>query len=463
WVVGAYALAFASLMLPFGTLADRLGRRRVMAVGLLVFGAGSILGVVSTSAGMLIGARVVMGIGAAASEPGTLSMIRHIFPETEDRAQALGVWAAVSGLALAAGPVIGGLLVGVWSWRGVFAFNVAVAVAGLVGAYWVLPESREQQLRSLDVPGFILGAVALVSATFATMHGEAAGFAAPEVLALYVVAAVTGVLFVFVERRAAQPILDLRFFRVPAFVGANVVAFTTYFALFAVFFFVPLYLQLVGSASPYHIALLFLPLAVVLIAGSALNGRWVAVSGPTLPMTLGCVVSGVAIIVINSVIKPNSGLADIGWLLALAGAGLSLVIVPANSTVLDVVPSARSGMAASAVNTSRELGAVAGVAVLGAIVNAQLTVNLNRSLIAAHIPKGLRELVITAVTTGNYGPGSTQNVPTTGPTGQLIQRVLNEAEGAFTTGLNIVLLLSGALMLASMIAALATARHTVVE
>ncbi len=463
WVVSSYALAFAALMLTFGTLGDRFGRRRVMAIGLVVFGAGSILGMLSVSPGMLIGARVVMGVGAAASEPGTLSMIRHLYPETEDRAQALGVWAAVSGLALAAGPVIGGVLVGVWSWRGVFAFNVAVSVAALAGVYGALPENRDDRDRKLDVGGFVFGAGALVAATFATIDGETAGYTSPQVLAMYLVAAAAMVVFIAVERRAEQPVLDLRYFREPAFVGANVVAFTTYFALFAVFFFIPLYLQLVGSATPYHIALLFLPMAVMLVAGSALNGRWVALSGPTLPMALGCLTSGGALLLINALITPSSGLADIGWTLALAGAGLSLVIVPANATALDVIPSARSGMAASAVNTSRELGAVAGVAVLGAIVNAQLTVNLSRSLIAAHIPKGLRDLVITAVTTGAYGPNSTQGVPTTGPTGALIQKVISEAEGAFANGLEIVLILAGVLMLASTIAALATTRRTVAQ
>ena len=155
WVVSAYALTFAALMLAFGTLSDHLGRRRVMALGLVVFTSGSIIGAVATSSGVLIGARVVMGVGAAASEPGTLSMIRQLYPDRGERAQALGVWAAVSGLALAAGPVIGGALVGVWSWRAVFVFNIAAGAVALAGVMTILPEPGNLDRRKLDLLGFL--------------------------------------------------------------------------------------------------------------------------------------------------------------------------------------------------------------------------------------------------------------------------------------------------------------------
>jgi len=190
WVVSAYALTFAALMLTFGTLGDHLGRRRVMVLGLVVFTAGSILGAVATSTGMLIGGRVVMGIGAAASEPGTLSMIRQLYADRGERAQALGVWSAVSGLALALGPVVGGALVGAWSWRAVFVFNVAVGVVALIGVRLILPEIVTPQRRRFDVPGFILGATALTSATFATIAGETEGYRTWWIIVLYVVAAV---------------------------------------------------------------------------------------------------------------------------------------------------------------------------------------------------------------------------------------------------------------------------------
>ena len=449
WVVSAYALAFAALMLSFGTLGDRLGRRAVMLGGLATFTVGSILGSVATTSGMLIGARVLMGIGAAASEPGTLSMIRQLYPDRGERAQALGVWAAVSGLALAAGPVIGGALVGLWSWRAVFVFNVVAGVVAMAGVKVVLPESVNEQHRRLDLAGLILGAVALTAGTFATIAGETSGYATWWIGLLYAVAVVAGMAFVLAERAAEEPVLDLHFFRERAFTAGNVVAFTGYFAIFAVFFFIPLYLQLIGTASPYDVAIDFLPMASIMIVASTVSGGWVARKGPGVPMAVGCAVGGAGILVTDALLSAHSGIELFGWSLAIVGLGLGVVMVAVTSSVLGVVPAARSGMAASAVNTSRELGAVAGVAVLGSVVNGLLVTNLNHQL--AHIPSlppALRTQVITAITTGSVGTQQS-TLPKTGPIARIVAQVLAAANTSFSDALNVVLILAGALLLAS--------------
>ena len=360
WVVSGYALAFASLMLMCGTLGDLYGRKKIMLIGVVVFCAGSVIGAVATNTATLIAGRVVMGIGAAASEPGTLSMIRHLYPERETRARALGIWAAVSGLALALGPVIGGVLVGLWSWHAVFWFNLIFGVVAFVAAAIVLPENSDPVRARLDFPGFVLGALALGSATFATIGGETAGYKAHWILALYGFAVLTAIAFVLVERRAQNPVLDVRLFRRPAFAGANVVAFTTYFGIFSIFFFTALYLEVVGAQSPYGLALDFLPLTVGMVIASLLTGRWVAAWGAKIPMAVGCVIAGVGILLTDLKISPQAGLSDIGWTLAIAGIGFGIAIVPVTSSALSSVPGEHSGMAASATNTSRELGAVAG-------------------------------------------------------------------------------------------------------
>jgi EmrB/QacA subfamily drug resistance transporter len=449
WVVSGYALTFAALMLSFGTLGDHLGRRKVMMFGLLVFTAGSILGSVATTSGMLIGARVIMGVGAAASEPGTLSMIRQLYPDRGERAQALGVWAAISGLALAAGPVIGGALVGVWSWRAVFVFNVVLAAVALVGVHLILPETVNEDRRRLDVLGLVLGAVALTAGTFATIAGETSGYGAWWIAPLFLIAVVAAAGFVIAEIRADEPILDLRFFRKGAFTAGNLVAFTGYFATFAVFFFIPLYVQLIGTASPYEVALDFLPMATLMILASAFSGRWVARVGPGLPMTIGCVAAGTGILLTTAFLNAQSGIELFGWSLAVAGAGLGVVMVAVTTSVLGVVPAVRSGMAASAVNTSRELGAVAGVAVLGSIVNGLLVTNLTRQLASIpDLPRSLRAQVITAVTTGSAGT-SASTLPRTGPIAKIVNEVLAAANSSFSEALNVVLILAGILMLLS--------------
>src|SRR6202034_3591102 len=245
-----------------------------------VFCAGSVLCALAPNAQTLIAGRAIMGLGAAASEPGTLSVLRHIYTDTRERAWTIGIWAAVSGLALALGPVVGGAIVGVWSWRGIFWFNLVFGLAALLVAAIVLPESADPDAHRVDTAGTLLGAPALAALVFAVIRGESAGFASASVLSVFVVGAVAGVAFFWWESGAAHPILDLRFLRVPAFLTANVAAFCTYFATFAIFFFTALYLEEVVGDSGYKIALVFLPMTALMIATAVAAGRWTTSVGP---------------------------------------------------------------------------------------------------------------------------------------------------------------------------------------
>ncbi len=456
WVVNGYALAFASLMLVFGALSDLFGRKKVMLGGVALFCAGSVVGALSPDVHVLIAGRVIMGVGAAASEPGTLSMIRHLYPGRRERARALGVWAAVSGLALALGPVIGGVLAGVWSWRAIFWFNLFFGGIALVAAAWVLPENADPVDRRLDVRGFVLGAGALSAATFAVTAGESAGYGTWWIETLFTVAAVAAVGFVAVERQAQNPMLNVRSFRQPAFTGANVVAFSTYFAIFAIFFFVALYLQVVGTNSPYRTALDFVPMAGGMVVASVFAGRWVAAMGARIPMAFGCALAAAGVLLTDHYLTPTAGIGQIGWPLALAGIGFGVAIVPVTSVSLSVIPAEHSGMAASMTNTSRELGAVAGVAVLGSMVNGQLTVNLLRQLSAIGIPKQFQNEVIVAVTTGTFGTQAAKAAGGNAAVATIVHKIESAAYGAFAHGLDLSLMAAGALMLLSALVAAAS-------
>ncbi|MBO0819223.1 MAG: MFS transporter, partial [Nocardiopsaceae bacterium] len=368
WVVGGYALVFASAMLACGMLGDQLGRKRVMLTGAAVFCAGSVLCALAPDGATLIAGRAVMGLGAAASEPGTLSVLRHIYPGDRARAKAIGVWAAVSGLALALGPVVGGALVGVWSWRGIFWFNLAFGLAALVVAAIVVPESSDPRAARVDVAGTALGTGALATLVFGIIDAETSSFGATIPVTLFCVAAVCAVAFVWWERRAASPLLDLGFFRLPHFTVPNLVAFCSYFATFAIFFFTALYLNEVVGASGYRIALIFLPMTVLMIIASVATGYWTGAAGPRWPITIGCVLFGAGLLLTNSQIRQHPDYTAMSLTLALAGIGIGITVVPTTTAVLAAVPPERSGMAASAVNTCREIGAVTGVSVLGAIV-----------------------------------------------------------------------------------------------
>jgi len=456
WVVNGYALTFASLMLVFGSLGDRLGRRRMLLAGIAVFCAGSIVAATAQSADVLIGGRVIMGVGAAASEPGTLSMIRQLFTDRRARARAIGVWSAVAGIGLAIGPLVGGVLAGVWSWRAIFWFNVFFGLVAFVGAIRTLPESADPAPGGTDYPGFLLGAGGLAAATFATIVGESAGYATWWIAALYLLAVVALVAFVLVERRATNPVLNVSYFSKPAFAGANIIALTSYFGTFSIFFFVALYLQVVGSASGYRTAFVFVPMAAGMVLGSAFTGRWVAATGPRIPMVVGCVVGAAGILITDAIITPTSGIGSVGWSMAIAGIGLGITMVPVTSTSLTSIPAEHSGMAASTTNTCRELGAVAGVAILGSIVNGQLTVNLVKRLTAVGIPKSFQAEVVTAVTTGRASSGAIGQAEKNKAIAHIVNEVVNAAYGAFGTGLEISLAVAGALLLLSAVVAALT-------
>jgi EmrB/QacA subfamily drug resistance transporter len=455
WVVDGYALTFASFMLAAGTMGDLLGRKRVMLVGVGIFCAGSVVCALAPTADWLIAGRVIMGVGAAASEPGTLSVIRHVYPDRATRADALGVWAAVSGLALALGPVIAGALVGAFSWRAIFWFNLIFGLLAFSMAAAFVPESSDPQGRRFDPAGMLLGAASLGALSFAIIQGEISGYGAWWVDALFAASVIFGLAFLQVERTRRSPMLDPGMFRKPPFLGSNFVAFATFFGTFSIFFFTALYVQVVITQSAYQTALDFLPMAVALIVGSALTGPWVARVGPRVPMVVGCVLAAAGIFATSATLGPHSGLGTLGWTLPIAGLGFGMALVPVTSAALTVVPPQRSGMAASATNTARELGAVIGVAVLGAVVDSKLTGELAARLKALGIPPSFQSLVVNAVTSGGLSSSAASKAEHshTIHVADLATKVVHAAYAAFGSGLHFSFDIAGGLLLAGAVVA----------
>jgi EmrB/QacA subfamily drug resistance transporter len=487
WVVGAYALTFAALMLTFGMVSDEFGRKKVMLAGAAVYCAGATMSALATSLAVLIAGRAVMGLGAAASEPGTLSMIRQLYLDERSRNRALGIWAAVSGFSLALGPVLGGILVGAWSWRGIFWFDVTFGLAALAVAALVLPESADPKAGRVDIPGTVLGAGALAALVFAVINGETAGFAAADVIALYGVSAIAAVAFVIWERRAPHPLLDLHFLRVARFVTPNVIAACCYFATFAIFFFTALYLGVVAGYSGYRIAAVFLPMTIVMIGASLVAGRLTTIVGIRISLVAGCLLFAAGLLVTNLVLGPHPGYLALAASLGLAGVGLGASVVPVTSSVLAAVPPQRSGMAASATNTSREVGAVVGVVVLGALVNAELRAGLISRMTRMNLPASLQTLIISIVQTGGGsaalgglasggsggssgsggsggsggagGAGGLGGTGGTGGAGGLIGQLFQAGYAAFESALHVALYLSAALLAGAALLAAITLRR----
>jgi EmrB/QacA subfamily drug resistance transporter len=447
WVVGAYALTFAGAMLAFGMVGDEFGRKRVMLIGIVIFCGGSVLSAVASgthAVALLIAGRAVMGFGAAASEPGTLSMLRHLYTTERTRTRALGVWTAVSGLALAMGPVLGGALVGAWDWRAIFWFNLIVGAIALVAGAIVLPESSDPDAHRVDIAGFVLGAGAISALAFGVITAESSGFGAPAVIALLCVSAVGVVAFLWWELKAGHPLLDPRFLRVPQFLTANVVAFSAYFATFAVFFFTALYLDEVAGYSGFQVALIFLPMTALMVAASVLAGFWTVAAGLRWSMFIGCLLFGAGLLLTSLAIDPHPAYLPLAAALSLTGIGIGTTVVPATSSALSSIPPERSGMAASTTNTAREIGAVTGVAVLGALVSSRLQAEIISSMQQLNIPPAFHSVVIQGVETGTVP--SSGNSGAAAAYGKIGEQVVQAAYDAFQSGLHAALYLSAGLI-----------------
>ena len=371
WTVNAYALTFAVLMLSGGKLADFFGRRRVFLIGLAIFTLSSLACGLATTGGTLIGARTLQGVGAAIMMPATLSIISATFPPHQ-RGMAIGIWAGVSAMALAIGPLIGGLITEHIDWSWIFFLNVPIGVLGIVVSALVIDESRDTSAdQRLDIPGLFASAVALFALTFALIEANAYGWGDPVILGLFVLSAVAFAAFVWLELHQRSPMLDLSLFRSSTFAGANVVALLVTLAMFGVFFFMSIYMQNVLGYSATKTGAAFLPMTVLIIVIAPAAGKFSDRVGSRWLMTAGMTCLTVALVGFSR-LGLDSGFWDIAPGLLVGGLGMGLVMTPLTAAALGSVPVAKSGVGSGVLNTFRQVGGALGIAVMGAIVASYL-------------------------------------------------------------------------------------------
>ena len=448
WVVGGYALTFATFMLIFGSLGDIFGRKKVMLIGVVIFIVGAIACAVSSDLKTLIVGRLIMGLGAAASEPATLALISRVYASRSSQSRAFGLWAAVSGLALAMGPILGGALVSAWSWQSVFWFNVIFGVAALVAGFIFLPKDPPRLHRHVDWFGFLAGGTAFSLGIYATIEGETLGYRSTWITEIFGVAVLCSIAFYAIEKRAKEPMIKPSYFRIRTFTGSIIIAFASYFSIFAIFFFVALYLEIIQDVSAMRLAIDFLPLLIGMVISAIYSGRWMAREGSRIPLASGCLISAAGLFGTRIVISPTVSSLTLALVLGISGIGFGLLVAPLNATAIWSLPQKDSGVAASSVNTGREFGAVAGVAILGSMVNGQLTNHLMSRLIELGIPAPFRATVITAITTGTFNDqaqavtkGASIDVKT------IINKVVSAAYGALSNGLDLALTAASVLLL----------------
>jgi EmrB/QacA subfamily drug resistance transporter len=367
WIVDAYILVFAGLLLTMGSLGDRFGRRGALAIGLSVMGAGSILSSFANDADQLIATRALMGVGGALIMPATLSIITNVFTDRKERAQAIAIWAATAGAAVAIGPVTGGWLLEHFWWGSVFLVNVPVVVVALVLGQLFVPTSRDPAAPPVDVVGALLSIAGLVALVWAIIEGPG-GWTDPEILGGFALAAVLLGIFVLWERRTRFPMLNMSFFRNPRFSAASAAIMLTFFAMFGSLFLLTQFLQSILGYTPLEAGIRLLPMAGVMIVVSPLSAKVVERIGSKIVVATGLTVGAVGLI-LASRLTVGASYPEVLAALVVLAAGLALVMPSATESIMGSLPLAKAGVGSAVNDTTRQVGGALGVAVLGSVMS----------------------------------------------------------------------------------------------
>ena len=367
WVVAGYALTFGAFMLTGGKLADMFGRRRMFVAGLAIFTLSSLACGLAGSATVLIAARVIQGLGAALMNPATLSIITVTFPPRQ-RGTAIGIWAGVSALALAIGPLVGGLITEHINWNWIFFINLPIGVIGILAAFAFIDESRDNSAEQRpDVGGLATSALGLFALSYALIEANNYGWGSTRILVAFAAAAASLVAFVLLEAHQRLPMLDLSLFRNRTFAGANTVMLLVALAMFGVFFYVSLYMQQVLGFSPVEAGASFLPMTVLIILIAPLAGRFSDQVG-----SRGLAGSGMFLLAISLFLFSRLGVHASFWGLLpgmlTGGTGMALTMTPTTAAAMASVRADKAGVGSAVLNSMRQVGGSLGIAVIGAIV-----------------------------------------------------------------------------------------------
>src|SRR5579859_4095552 len=408
WVVAAYSLVIASLLMLAGSTGDRLGRRRIFQVGLGLFTLGSLLCSLAPSLGALVAFRMVQAVGGSMLNPVALSIITNTFIERTERARAIGIWGGVIGVSMALGPVVGGLLVSSVGWRSIFWVNIPIGIAAIILTAAFVPESRAPRARRFDPVGQALVMITLVTLVYGIIEGPDRGWTAPVIIACFAASAAGATAFVWHERRCAEPLLDVRFFRSVPFTGATVIAVSAFVVLGGFLLLSTIYLQDVRGLSALHAGLYMLPMAAMTAICSPLSARIVGSRGPRLPLIGAGVAITLGAITLTGLTAGTSP-ASLVLSFLLFGLGFGLVNPPITNTAMAGMPTAQAGVAAAVASTSRQVGALLGVAVIGSAVVSALAGPIRTGFApASHVgwwllaACGLAVLALSVLTTGAW-------------------------------------------------------------
>lgn len=369
WVANAYTIVFAGLLLTMGALSDRLGAKRIYAAGLAAFVAASALSAAAPSLGALIALRALLGLGGAALLPASLALVANEYPDPARRTRALGIWAAVTGVALASGPVAGGVLVDAFGWRSIFLLNVPLGLASLAATVRLAAETPRQRSRGFDPAGQLAAIAAIAGLSYALMEGESYGWGSAPVLGALAIAIAAAAAFIVIEARGRSPLLPLSLFRHPTVSAGMLAGMAINVGFAGILFLLPLYFQQTLGWSAGSSGLALLPLTLPMAVGPILTGRLASRIGPRIPLTVGFVLVSAGTLV-QAWIGADTPYAVPAAGLLLTGIGIPFIIPPLTAAVLSSAPKELTGAASGALNSSRQVGSALGVAIPGAIIAA---------------------------------------------------------------------------------------------
>jgi EmrB/QacA subfamily drug resistance transporter len=384
WVVDAYNLVFAALLLASGSLSDRVGRKGILLAGLALFGLASAAGGLTTTPGQLIVARCFMGLGAALVFPATLSLISNIFTERGERARAIGLWGATAGVAIALGPIVGGWLLQHFSWSSIFFAMAPVAALGAALVAWSVPTSRDPQAPRADVPGIALSTAAMALLIYTIIEAPDYGWSAARSVAGFALAAALLGAFVAWERRTPTPMLDVSLFRIPRFTAASGSVTVAFFSLFGFIFLMTQYFQFIKGYGPLSTGVHLLPVATSVGVASVLGTKLAVRFGTKLVVAGGLLCVTAFYIWVAAVIAPSTSYAIIAAQMVLYGVGMGFTSAPATEAIMGVVPKAKAGVGSAVNDATRLLGGTLGVAIIGSVY-----ASLYSSRLSARLPAQL--------------------------------------------------------------------------
>nr|WP_296769065.1 MFS transporter [Rhodococcus sp. (in: high G+C Gram-positive bacteria)] len=416
WIIDAYTLVLASLLMLGGSSADRFGRKKFFMIGTASFVVGSLLCSVAPSLGWLVAFRMIQAVGGSMMNPVAMSIITNTFDNPKERAGAIGVWGGVVGVSMAAGPLVGGALVSSAGWQSIFWVNVPIGLAALALTWRFVPESKAAKARKFDPAGQFLVITLLAGLVFTIIEGPTKGWTSPLILATGAIAVFSLLGLMVAESRRDEPLIELSFFRSVPFSGATIIAVCSFASLGGFLFLNTLYLQDVRGYSPLHAGLYTLPMALMTLVFAPISGRITGSRGPRLSL----IVAGIGFIVAALMLTRLTADTSFAWL-ALSyivfGIGFGVVNAPITNTAVSGMPRSQAGVASAVASTSRQIGQSLGVAVVGSIVTAGLVGNFADGFTDAARPAwfvllgaGIVVLILAVVTTGNWAKGTARTV-----------------------------------------------------